>query len=64
MSADLSGAGLSTDESHSGIIDFEMWQEKTAAPVNETRELQRWGLAEAPAPKGWFDAWAMAYGDR
>lgn len=60
----VSEACPDTNDRNSGIIDFEMWQEKTATSMNETRELQRWGLAEAPAPRGWFDAWAMQYGER
>ncbi|KAL2435178.1 hypothetical protein ABEF95_014259 [Exophiala dermatitidis] len=39
------------------IIDFELWREPSGPIADETRELQRWGIARQPAAKTWFEAW-------
>ena len=42
------------------IIDFELWDEISAPPaVDDTKQLQRWGLARTPAAKGHWEAWNL-----
>ncbi|KAF2096868.1 hypothetical protein NA57DRAFT_78457 [Rhizodiscina lignyota] len=38
------------------IIDFEMWKETKQTITDETKELQRWGLARSP-PQKWWETW-------
>lgn len=42
-----------------GIIDLEIWREadKEAGIGDETKELQRWGLARRPPGKDWWAEW-------
>ena len=44
-------------ERGSTIIDFELWRETKETMADETKELQRWGLARRPAPKSWWAEW-------
>lgn len=39
------------------IIDFELWNEVAECFKDQTRELQRWGLARRPPPRDWWDEW-------
>ncbi|KIW16656.1 hypothetical protein PV08_03844 [Exophiala spinifera] len=39
------------------IIDFEIWRETDSDIDDETKELQRWGLARRPAAKTHWEAW-------
>lgn len=39
------------------IIDFELWRETDGSIDDETKELQRWGLARKPTAKNWWEAW-------
>jgi len=40
------------------VIDFELWRPTDGfVEGNETKELQRWGLASRPPAKSWWEAW-------
>jgi len=39
------------------IIDFELWRETDGPVEDESKELQRWGLARQPSAKSWWEAW-------
>ena len=39
------------------IIDFELWRNTEDSIGDETKELQRWGLARRPPSKDWWAEW-------
>ncbi|ETN39082.1 uncharacterized protein HMPREF1541_05304 [Cyphellophora europaea CBS 101466] len=39
------------------IIDFEIWRATDQSIGDETKELQRWGLARRPPSKDWWAEW-------
>lgn len=39
------------------IIDFELWRPTDQDVGDETKELQRWGLARRPASRDWWVEW-------
>lgn len=39
------------------IIDFELWRSTEDSIGDETKELQRWGLARRPPSKDWWAEW-------
>ncbi|KIW91979.1 uncharacterized protein Z519_06961 [Cladophialophora bantiana CBS 173.52] len=43
------------------IIDFELWRETDAPLGDDTKELQRWGLARQPAAKNHWEAWNQMF---
>jgi len=43
------------------IIDFELWRETDVSIGDETKELQRWGLARQPTAKNHWDAWNQMF---
>ncbi|KIW83504.1 hypothetical protein Z517_02749 [Fonsecaea pedrosoi CBS 271.37] len=43
------------------IIDFELWRETETSVGDETKELQRWGLARQPAAKNHWEAWNQMF---
>jgi hypothetical protein len=53
----LSGMFLSNPRLSSTIIDFELWRETDGPVEDESKELQRWGLARQPSAKSWWEAW-------